>query len=271
MPKEILNEVCRMVVADPPQTFRFNALFTDFAQPGITQVCQVLRKISLPMFYGQNTIELRVDFFKADLGLTRHVVGRTQDDKRHLFTKWLQAVRAEIGMLLRHVSLLSSNSVTDQPANLHQDMLWEERNSRCLAMILVSHGVDSTFITHFKDPNGLCTKRTDLTSFKKHMDIAANLKIMWQVMPTETVLFAKTIAEESIPVVEREMPTLNAAFERTSNTLRLAGRTFMEKSKIAEDEMRRKHNELGGDASLEYADLYDELCVSGRKYCSCWS
>ncbi|GAB7342155.1 hypothetical protein MBLNU457_g0415t3 [Dothideomycetes sp. NU457] len=260
MPKEILNEICRMVVADPPQTFRFNAHSTDFIQPGITQVCQVLRKIALPMFYGQTTIELRIDFSEADPILTRHVVGHTRTDKEHVFTKWLRAVRAEIGTLLRHVSLLSTNSVTDQPANLHKDMVWEEQNSRCLAMFLVSHSVDSTFITHSEDPNGISTNRTDLTSFKKHMDFAASLKTMWQIMPTETIFFAKTIAEESIPVVERELPTLKASFESTALAMHSAGRICLEKHKIVKEAMRRRCNELGGDAPLDYVELYDELC-----------
>jgi len=262
MPKEILNEICRIVVADPPQTFHFDALTTDFVQPCITQACQTLRKISLPMFYGQNTIELRVDFSTADLGWPYHYSLFTAGDDKHRFAKWLQAVSTEVGTLLRNVSLISTNTVTDQPADLHTDMVWEEQNSRCLALFLVSHGVDSAFIKHSVDADRRGIRDPDLMSFKNHMDIATSFKTMWQTMPKETMFFAKTVAEKSVPVMERELPALNAAFKSTRDALILASDVCYEKTQIADKAMRRRYAEVGRKAPKDYRDMGRELPVS---------
>lgn len=215
------------------------------------------------MFYGENTIEIRIDFSTADLGPPYHLALMEGDNEHeHVFATWLRAVSTEVGTLLRKVSLLSSNSVADQPAGLHIDMVWEEQNSRCLALFLVSHGVGPAFIKHANDPDGDGVVDPDLMSFKQHMDVAASLKTMWQTMPRETMFFAKTVAEKCVPVMERELPSLKAAYESTAHALRAANEDCYEKTRVAVEAMRRQYNRIGRGAPEHYREMQAGYLVS---------
>jgi len=150
LPTELLNEICRLVIADPPRTITTynNRVLNREVQPAISKVCRTTRQLAIPIFYGQNIFRVVIN------------IGRSS----HVFTKntptlgWLHALDPATRALVRNVNI----NIT--PWSYHDGMSMMQ-----LAIFLVAHGVH---VSSIRNMDQITRKFRD---FKDHMVYAASI------------------------------------------------------------------------------------------------
>jgi len=165
LPTELLDEICRLAVADPPRTITTECeyILGQEVQPAITKVCHVLRQISLPIYYGQNTFHVVAHFYKRPDPFEKNIFF-SDVDSRYPSLQWLRTLDPTTRPLVRNITLMIWPWVYQHPSGIVM-------TSKQLAIFLVAHGVHLSHIRNMDSPFVTRTFR----DFKDHMIWAASL------------------------------------------------------------------------------------------------
>lgn len=261
MPSEILNEICRLVVASPPRILIVRKRDTQSSQPPVTRTCRELRDIALPIFYGLNSFRLEIDVL-TPFQIIDDDFSRTVHNQA--FGSWLAGLSSKSTSMLRSIyinlncgpycSMLSGVLSENDPDTT---TVWtrNEANFKRLGLFLSCNDIGLTLIKNIDHPQ--------LRPLKSELQLLAALTEMWQNLPREMLLCGKRIVSAAAMRNKQTGQSIEAevsAHVASRDEARAAATNAKNEARYA---MEDRWTEL---ASLEpmpddYDDLHDALVV----------